>query len=229
MKPSNRFTRNVSRNATASGDPTRGRSWSISWGAATCTTVLPAFAATPAAPKGLLLSLVKNESSVRVVDRNERWSSGNGFAVMCSGPFRTGISSSRFPKSSALLSSLFFAHENHKLYRELGNHPQDTGTLRPVSACLAEAVGSSARRQGWPTPGRSPEPIRLPGLQALPEDSCQDSYSQLPAREEEDYSQAPPAHSACWACQTDTMCLSFWRTRLFGFPKIDKRSWSSPA
>jgi hypothetical protein len=33
-----------------------------------------------------------------------------------------------------------------------------------------------------------------PGLRPLPEDSCQDSFSQLPAREEEDYSQAPPAH-----------------------------------
>ena len=33
------------------------------------------------------------------------------------------------------------------------------------------------------------------GRRPLPEDSCQDS--QLPAREEEDYSQAPPAH---WDC-----------------------------
>jgi len=36
-----------------------------------------------------------------------------------------------------------------------------------------------------------------PGLPPLPEDSYQDPYSQLPAAEEEDYSQVPPAH---WDC-----------------------------
>jgi len=36
-----------------------------------------------------------------------------------------------------------------------------------------------------------------PGLPALPVDSYQDATSQLPVREEEDYSQVPPAH---WDC-----------------------------
>ena len=36
-----------------------------------------------------------------------------------------------------------------------------------------------------------------PGLRPLPVDSFQDSYSQLPAPQEKDYSQAPPAH---WDC-----------------------------
>jgi hypothetical protein len=36
-----------------------------------------------------------------------------------------------------------------------------------------------------------------PGLRPLPEDSYQDSCSQLPAAEEEDYSHVPPAH---WDC-----------------------------
>jgi len=39
----------------------------------------------------------------------------------------------------------------------------------------------------------TPRALSPPGLRPLTEDS----YSQLPAREEEDYSQAPPAHGDC--------------------------------
>jgi hypothetical protein len=39
----------------------------------------------------------------------------------------------------------------------------------------------------------TPRALSPPGLRPLTEDS----YSQLPARKEEDYSQAPPAHGDC--------------------------------
>jgi len=49
---------------------------------------LPGFVAMPAARKESSRSVVKREISAPAVDRNGPWSSANGFAGMCSGPYK---------------------------------------------------------------------------------------------------------------------------------------------
>jgi hypothetical protein len=56
-----------------------------------------------------------------------------------------------------------------------------------------------------------------PGIRPL----TKDSSSQPPARQEQGYSQVPPAHWDSWVSPAGTMCLASCRTRLFIFRSSD--------